>query len=256
MSVDAYITDRRRMTAADFAHADSTFLWHDAVGNEAADLLAAITEAKGMPVLLTYLTNDGVAAIERHEIPAEHVDRVMEVLHRVAAECGAQFVRPASTRVPREPREPRRIRRSDVTVVATGGRVKVDDPRVTAIRNTVTAMSLADADEVNGLVARLAAMGRSLNLLRETTELDLALVQAIVDLAPYPSDVRIALLNEVTYNGKDDECAILAVMTRQQFERLERILIAFVAGELVLSFTSDGTVNLTEPNYKQQGGEP
>ena len=256
MSVDAYIADRRRMTAADFAIASHEFLWHDAVGNEAADLLAAITEAKGMPVLLTYLTNEGVAAIERHEIPTEDVDRVMDVLHRVAAECGAQFVRPASTRVTREPREPRRIRRSDVTVVATGGRVKVDDPRVTAIRTAVTAMSLADADELNGLVARLAAMGRRLNLLRETTELDLALVQAIVDLAPYPPDVRIALLTRVTYNENHDECAILAAMTRQQFERLERLMIAFVAGELVLSFTSDGTVNLTEPNYKQQGGEP
>ena len=156
MKPDSYISARRRMTAEEFAHVDSTFLWYDAVGNEAAELLNAIIAAKGLALLKMELSDEAIDAIARHEIPVDYTDRVLEILHAAAAQVGAQLVKPATTRLPRESQS---ITQRDVTVLATGDRVRADDPRIADIRQHVSTMSLDDADELRKLLANLASKG-------------------------------------------------------------------------------------------------
>jgi hypothetical protein len=217
---------------------------------EVRDLARAIIAEVGKFALSHRFPQNVIDDIESMTVPEEHLAECRERLYRVARDNELPFlVTPAEAAI-HEPREIKSAIISDVPVRCTGGRVEVDDPRIADIRIRVEALSPEEADTVASLVRGVHRHGVTLSCRRATTELDLGLIDVIVLLAPYELDVRAALLARATYNDTDDECAIIAGMTLHCVQRFVDTQIAFVNGDLVLRFTSDGTAYLAASNHQ------
>lgn len=238
-----------RYTTEELADVFRPSVWANAFSIECKQLKQSIVDAGFRWALVDRFPEQVLIDIDNHAVPDEYLSELRDRLAAVSAEFGVDFVPPAEVRlhIPGDRPKEKCTRK----VRATGGSVKPADHRVAAIKEVVATLDADEADFVATMVKGMSRFGVRLNLSGGTTELDLLLVRAVIGLAPYPADVRIAIVQTVTYNENADLCETLASMDRTKVEMLLDSEIAFVDGRLRLNFDSDGHAELCATDTKE-----
>jgi hypothetical protein len=219
----------------------------DPLADECRSLVRTIVREVGRWPLTDRLHANVLDDVEVLAVPTSELSGLRDILLAISAEHGVSFVPPAEAaiRIPSD----RVSGVRDVAVRATGGRVNADDPRIAAIKSTVSKLDPAEADDLGALVKGVGTHGPRLNLVHGSTELDLTLVQALIGLSAYDDDIKVAIVSRALDRDVADLHATLASCSKKTLQKILSTTVRFVDGGLRLAIDGDGIATLAGPIY-------